>query len=139
MSKKNTSLQLLKYADTYTTYHAGDIVFREGEAGSHMFVVKAGSVELRLHDKHVETLGAGDILGEMALVDSAARSATAIAVTDCQLVPIDKDRFEYMVRQTPYFALEVMHVMSKRLRRMNRQTETFPNKSSSSGLGRKVE
>ena len=75
MSKKHTSLQLLKYADTFTTYHVGDTIFREGESGKHMYVVKAGTVELRLHDKHVETLGSGDILGEMALVDSAARSA----------------------------------------------------------------
>ncbi len=137
MSKRHTSLQLLKYADTYTTFHTNDIIFREGEPGKHMFVVKAGTIELRVHEKPIETLNGGDILGEMALLDSESRSATAIAITDCQLVAIDKDRFEYMVRQTPYFAIEVMQVMAKRLRRMNRETSV--NKTSPSGLRRKVE
>ena len=42
--------------------------------------------------------------------------STAIAATDCQVVPIDEEKFTYLVRQTPYFALDVLRVMARRLR-----------------------
>ena len=55
----------------------------------------------------------------MALIDGAPRSATAVANEACELVRIDRDAFRQLVRQNPDFALEVMHVMAKRLRQMN--------------------
>jgi len=124
MGKPRTSLKFLKYADTVETFHAGDVIFREGETGRIMYVIKAGTVELRIMDRPVETLEANEILGEMALLDSETRSATAVAVTDCQLVPINSEKFLYLVRETPYFAVEVMQIMAGRLRRMNRETQS---------------
>ncbi|HEU5100134.1 MAG TPA: Crp/Fnr family transcriptional regulator [Roseiflexaceae bacterium] len=61
--------------------------------------------------------GPGGIVGEMALIDDRPRSATAVAATDCRLVPIDERRFTFLVQQTPMFALAVMRVMAERLRR----------------------
>jgi CRP-like cAMP-binding protein len=63
------------------------------------------------------TLSAGAIVGEMALIDkNAPRSASVIAKTNCRLAPIDEKRFEWMVAQTPSFALHVMRVFVDRLR-----------------------
>jgi CRP-like cAMP-binding protein len=124
MRKPRTSLKLLKYMEPVETYRAGEVVFREGEHGKTMYLVKAGNVDLRILERTVETLEAGDILGEMALLDNEARSATAVAATDCQLVVIDNDKFLYLVRETPFFALEVMQIMAARLRRMNREKES---------------
>lgn len=123
MGKPKSSLKFLKYADTVDTYHAGDVIFREGEKGESMYIVKAGSVDLQIMGKTVETLEANAILGEMALLDSETRSATAVAATDCQLVPINGEKFIYLVRETPYFALEVMQIMAQRLRRMDREAQ----------------
>jgi CRP-like cAMP-binding protein len=53
----------------------------------------------------------------MALIDLGPRSASAVAVTDCELVSIEKRRFWYLVQETPYFAETVMRVMAERLRR----------------------
>jgi len=124
MGKARSSLKFLKYADKVETYHAGDVIFREGDPGTVMYVVKAGKVDLRILDKTLETLEASSVLGEMALLDKEARSATAVAVTDCQLVPINAEKFLYLVAETPYFALEVMQIMAQRLRRMNREAES---------------
>ncbi len=55
----------------------------------------------------------------MALIDHAPRTATAIAMSDCKLVPIPEKRFLFMVQQTPHFALQIMKVMAERLRKMN--------------------
>jgi len=59
----------------------------------------------------------------MAMVDGQPRTAAAVARTDCQLVPIDQKRFQFLVQQTPYFAIEVMRVLVERLRRADRLVE----------------
>jgi CRP-like cAMP-binding protein len=63
-----------------------------------------------------KTLSAGAIVGERAMIDKAPRSATAIAKTNCRLVPVDEKRFQFMVAQTSSFALHVMRVIVDRLR-----------------------
>jgi CRP-like cAMP-binding protein len=101
------------------SFFMGQTIFREGDAGSLMYVVRDGEVELRVRDQLVDTLGPGGVLGEMALIEHAPRSATATAKTDCALMPISEKRFTFMVQQTPHFALQIMKVMAERLRRMD--------------------
>jgi len=84
-----------------------------------MYVVLSGQVDLRVGDTLVETLGPGAPFGEMALIDQAPRTATAIARTDCKLAVIPEKRFLFMVQTTPHFALRLMKVMADRLRKMN--------------------
>ena len=84
-----------------------------------MYVVTAGEVALQLDGRVIDTLEPGSILGEMALIDSQARSTSAIAKSDCQLAPVDQKRFLFMVEQTPFFSLHVMRVLAERLRQMN--------------------
>jgi CRP/FNR family transcriptional regulator, cyclic AMP receptor protein len=100
-------------------YKAGDAIFREGDAAEEMYVVKAGTVEIRLGNRLLATLGERSIFGEMALIDHGPRSATAIAVTDAVIVPVGEKQFLRMVSQTPYFALNVMRVLVDRLRTSN--------------------
>ena len=59
----------------------------------------------------------GGIMGELALIDSKPRSASAVAKTDCRLVPLDDKQFIFLVQQTPFFAIRVMRIMAERLRR----------------------
>lgn len=106
-------------AGSPTTFTAGSIIFSEGDRGEAMFIVKEGEVELRVHGKVVETVVKDNFFGEMALLDGESRTATAIARTDCKLVPIDKRRFMFMVQETPFFALLVMKTLSSRLRNID--------------------
>jgi CRP-like cAMP-binding protein len=53
----------------------------------------------------------------MALIDKEARSASARALTDCEIVPVDERRFLFMVQQTPFFALHLLKTIAGRLRR----------------------
>ena len=66
-----------------------------------------------------ETVSAGGIVGEMALVTSGPRSATVRAVTPSIVIPIDQHRFLFLVQETPNFALRMMHVTCSRLLAMN--------------------
>ena len=74
----------------------------------------------------IEEARSGALLGELALVDSAPRAATVVAATDCRLAPLNKAQFHALIRETPYFATEVMKVMADRLRRMDRRMSGGP-------------
>jgi CRP/FNR family transcriptional regulator, cyclic AMP receptor protein len=108
---------LLQRAGKTAVFEAGDVVFAEGEPGDCLYVVKSGAVSLQQGERELEEVGPGAIFGEMALIDLGPRSASAIAVTDCELVSIEKRRFWFLVQETPYFAETVMRVMAERLRR----------------------
>ena len=81
--------------------------------------VQSGEVEIRLGNRVLETLPQYSIFGEMALIDTAPRSATAIAASDARLVPVSEKQFLFLISNTPYFALNVMRVMARRLRAAN--------------------
>ncbi len=101
-------------------YKAGDVIFKQGDAAEELFIVQSGEVEIRLGNRVLETLPQYSIFGEMALIDAAPRSATAVAATDVKLVPVTEKQFLYLVANTPHFALNVMRVMARRLRAATR-------------------
>ena len=101
------------------SFNAGEFIFHEGDAAQDMYVVKSGAIDIRRGNRTLETIEAGGIFGEMALVDGARRSADAIAHDDAEVVAVGEKQFLFLVSQTPYFALSVMAVMARRLRTMN--------------------
>ncbi len=94
----------------------GTLIFQEGDEADGLFVIKSGQVGIRLGNRTLAELTANSIFGEMALIDDAPRSATAVAMTDVELVPISEKQFLFLVSQTPFFALKVMRVLARRLR-----------------------
>jgi len=100
-------------------YKAGDVIFREGDKAEELYVIQSGKVEIRLGNRVLDTLPEHSIFGEMALIDSAPRSATAIAATDVKLVPVGEKQFLFLVSRTPHFALNVMRALARRLRATN--------------------
>jgi CRP/FNR family transcriptional regulator, cyclic AMP receptor protein len=114
---QDTSFSVLTGNDVETRlFKAGTIIFHQGDAANEMFVIKSGTVRIQLGNRTLAELPADSIFGEMALIDSEPRSASAIAITDVELVPVTEKRFLFMVGQTPYFALKVMRVLAQRLR-----------------------
>ena len=95
---------------------AGGVIFREGETADELFVIKSGYVRIQVGNRTMADLTTDNIFGEMALIDSEPRSATAVAITDVELVPISEKQFLFLVTQTPYFALKVMRILAQRLR-----------------------
>ena len=110
---------LFKDADNMKSYPQGTVIFETGADGDGMYVVVEGELSLLIGDEVIESIAEGGLAGEMAIIDSSKRSATAVAKTDCKLVFVDERRFLFMVQQTPFFALHVMRVLADRLRHMN--------------------
>lgn len=113
--------ELFGYNGKRVAVARGQAIFSAGDHGHVMYVVMTGVVDLFVGDELVEHAEVGTMFGEMALISDEPRTATAIAVTDCELVTIDTQQFYSLVQQAPPFATKVMKIMADRLRRMNRR------------------
>jgi CRP/FNR family transcriptional regulator, cyclic AMP receptor protein len=102
------------------SFKAGETIFKEGDPANELYVIQQGQVGVQTGNRTLDTLNSKSIFGEMALVDSAPRSAAAVAITDVTLAPVSEKQFLFLVSETPYFALNVMRVMARRLRATNK-------------------
>jgi CRP-like cAMP-binding protein len=110
---------LFKDATDATDVGAGTVLLHEGETGDAMLVVIDGTVDVIISGTVVETVGPGGIVGELALIDDAPRSAEVVASSPARVLRVDKQRFMFLVQEHPTFALQVMEEMAARLRRAN--------------------
>jgi CRP-like cAMP-binding protein len=121
MSDTEVDFSLLLRPEVPTrNFAAGDTIFVEGDRADEFFVVVRGKVEIRSGSRRLEILGPKGIFGEMALIDDSPRSATVVALTDLTVAPIMENQFLFLVKHMPVFALKVMRVLAKRLRRQNK-------------------
>ena len=99
----------------------GDVLMRRGEAGNSLFMVNEGWFKIVTEDAKGEELiinktAPGETIGEMALLDEAPRSATAIALTPARVLELKKDAFYEILDQRPDVALTIIRGLSSRLR-----------------------
>jgi CRP/FNR family cyclic AMP-dependent transcriptional regulator len=98
----------------------GEILFKEGDPGTSMYVVRDGVLRIRSGSVVYEDVVRGGVVGEMGLVEKLMpRSATVYALTASELVEVDEDRFFVLVERQPQIAITVMRVLSRRLRHMD--------------------
>lgn len=110
-------IHLFDKSTNFIVVPPGHVIFNAGDPGDSMYAVIEGSVEITVHGQVIETIEPGGVFGEMALVENRPRSATATVKTEAKLVPIDKNRFMFLVQQTPFFALQLLTIVAERLRR----------------------
>lgn len=104
-----------------------------------MYVILEGDVSITLHDAQIDYLHEGDIFGEMALVEEQPRSARATAATDCRLLRVDRRQFADLVRVSPEFALNVMSIMSRRVRRFMEEEVRRQRLEEEMRIGREIQ
>jgi len=119
MADTAVDFSLLAKSTTMRAFKAGEVIFNEGEPGHEMFFIQSGRVEIRRGNRVLEILSEKSIFGEMALIDDAPRSATAVAATDVNVVSVGEKQFLFLVSETPFFALNVMRTLVRRLRASN--------------------
>jgi uncharacterized membrane protein len=113
----------------------GATLFREGDPGGVLYIIKEGSIELSVigEDRKkvvVDTLGAGEFFGEVSLLDGGGRTATAQAVEDAEIFCLDREPFLGLLRRQPEMALDVLAAFAKRFRKTDellRQRVQNPN------------
>ena len=102
----------------------GTTLFQEGEPGDSLYIVLEGKVKLgrRSSDGRenlVAVMGPADQFGELSLFDPGPRTATAVAVTDARLARLPKQALQTWVQERPQIAIQLLHVIARRLRRTN--------------------
>jgi uncharacterized membrane protein len=104
-------------------YAVGDVIFRQGDEGSSLFIIEDGGVEISYGEGKAKvslaSLFTGQYFGELSLFDGAPRSATATAAKTSRLIRLDRDDLVDFVNKNPAAALRIIAEMSERLRQTN--------------------
>lgn len=105
-------------------------IFFEHEEGDSFFMILKGRVKVTIlgddgREVILSMLGTGDVFGEMALLDDEPRSATAIAVEDCDLLSLQRSEFDGVVKSRASISAGLIKVLSARLRKANHQISTL--------------
>lgn len=108
----------------------GNVIFYEDDPGTGAYIILGGKVKIVVNadDGREHILGIlqeNDVFGEMSLLDGQARSASAIAVDDVQMVTIQRDEFLKLLRQNPDLTLKLLVTLSLRLRAADRNMESL--------------
>lgn len=93
----------------------GEVFFREGEAGAEMFHVLSGTVSIRKGEREIAVIGPGKFFGEMTFLLNIDRSATAVALTDCECIVINAHNLDVLMREFPDTIREMLVEMAHRL------------------------
>lgn len=119
----------------------GVTVLRKGDPGSSVLVILHGRLRVTStaedgKEVMLGVLGAGDVLGEMSLLDGRERSADAIALEDCVLLIVERSHFLRLLKSSPDLCLRLMAVLCDRLRRANLALEDIALLDLPTRLGR---
>jgi CRP-like cAMP-binding protein len=109
-------LEIFDESEDYVTIAAGDNIITEGEEGEFLYVLIEGEATITLKGQELGSIHAGEIVGEMSLIQSERRSATVTAKTDCRLVLINKASFSALLKHVPDFSMHLLRVMADRLK-----------------------
>lgn len=104
-------------------YLPNEVIFREGDPGSEMFIIQTGRIKITKTIKGEETvlveLGPGDFFGEMAVIDKEPRSANAVSVDSSRLIALDEEVFEMHMQTNPKIVKKILKNLTQRLRNSN--------------------
>ena len=119
--------QLCRYVK-HTTLKRGATIFSKGDPGNSLFAVISGTVKMSVSSAEGRSaifnlIGAGEIFGEIALLDGLARTADATANTNCEVYVIDRREFLPFVRSQPALAMKFIELLCMRLRWTSDQVE----------------
>jgi CRP/FNR family transcriptional regulator, cyclic AMP receptor protein len=94
---------------------AGTVLCREGDVGQEFFVILEGQVEIKRKGKRIGTRGAGDFIGEIALLEDIKRTATVTAKTPLHVFVLTRPAFQHLVNEHPAVERKVLRTLARRL------------------------
>lgn len=114
-------LQNIARAGDEITMTAGTMIIDQGQLGREAFVILEGAVSVRRGGRKITTLGPGDVVGELSLLDHGPRTAAAVCDTDCTLFVLDQRHFRGVLESYPAIAMKLLGTLAGRIRSFDRQ------------------
>jgi CRP-like cAMP-binding protein len=119
--------QLCRYAK-HTSLKRGATIFSKGDPGDSLFAIISGTVKISISSSEgrnaiLNLIGAGEMVGEIAVLAGKGRTADVIANTDCEILVIDRRDFLPFVRSQPALAMKFIELLCERLRHTSEQVE----------------
>ena len=105
-------------------YNKETVIFKEGQAGTFMYLVKSGRIGIAVGSNIVEVVGPGGTFGEMAVIDQSPRTARAGALEDSELIAFDRAALIDVVKKHPAIAVALLKGVADRLQHMHQQLQT---------------
>ena len=96
-------------------------VFKENDSGDSLYLIVSGEVLIHKDSEELANIGSGDVFGEMAILDSEPRSASATTKGDSVLLKIEREDFSDLLHEKPEISLGIIRVLCTRLRGANRK------------------
>lgn len=121
-------LRELSAAARRRTFRPNEVIFHRDDPGQMLYVIHEGKVKIYItspdgQEVSLAVFGPGDYFGELALLDGQPRSASAIAIEPVEAFALQRNDFINAVMRDPRIAIEVMHVLSRRLRQTDAMIE----------------
>jgi len=119
--------------DLGKVYKDGEVIIRQGDVGQTMYVIQEGQVEVLQEMEgrtvRLRTAAAGEILGEMAVIDRETRSATVRALGEVRVLTIDKKTFLRRISEDPSVAFRMLQELSNRIRELSAKLARLESES----------
>lgn len=100
---------------------AGRALTQQGRVGDEFFIIVDGTVRVERDGRRIDTLGPGDFLGEISLIDHRPRTATATCETPCRVLVLAHREFHTLLADAPGIATAVLKSLAERLRALEPQ------------------
>ena len=117
-------LEMLAKLANVRTYKKSEVVIKQGEPGTGLFIIVTGSVAITsksrpgMPDLMLANMGKGEFFGDMSLIDGYSRSATVTTTAECQVLELNRWVFLDALRREPNIAVTMLPVLVKRIRNL---------------------
>jgi len=114
-------LQHVAKAGDVITMTDGTTIVDQGQMGREAFVILSGNVIVKRSGRKITTLGTGDVVGELSLLDHGPRTATAVCDGDCTLFVLDQRHFRKVLEEQPQISFKLLGTLAGHIRNLDRQ------------------
>ena len=116
----NRDLQKIARVSEGIRVARGETIVEQGDVGRTAYVVVAGNAIVRRAKKKIATLGPGDVIGELALLDKGPRTAYVVADTDMELLTLSAKNFRSVLDEIPSLSQKLLVALASRVRELDR-------------------
>ena len=110
------SIEVIASIVEEASFAPGEVLVRQGDPGDSLIVIRSGAATVEQDGRMIRSLGAGDFLGEIALVDGGVRTATVTATEPIEALTIGREGFTRLMEEFPVIRYDLVTALTRRLR-----------------------